>query len=64
LHHFVAPGVKEAPLETELLIRADMLVGDSDAVLVRSLSPFLGIDVSSILTLQRRRPIQSDAGKK
>jgi DDE superfamily endonuclease len=34
LHHFVAPGVKEAPLETELLIQADKLVGGSDAVLV------------------------------
>ena len=29
LHHFVAAGVwKEAPLETELLIQADKLVGD------------------------------------
>ena len=35
LHHFVAAGVwKEAPLETELLIQADKLVGGSDAVLV------------------------------
>ena len=34
LHHFVAAGVwKEAPLETELLIQADKLVGGSDAVL-------------------------------
>ena len=33
--HFVAAGVwKEAPLETELLIQADKLVGGSDAVLV------------------------------
>ena len=35
LHHFVAAGVwKEAPLETELLIQADKLVGGSDAALV------------------------------
>ncbi len=35
LHHFVAAGVwDEAPLETELLIQADRLVGGSDAVLV------------------------------
>src|SRR6478752_287013 len=35
LHHFVAAGVWDAaPLETELLIQADRLVGDSDAVLV------------------------------
>ncbi len=35
LHHFVAAGVWNAgPLETELLIQADRLVGGSDAVLV------------------------------
>jgi SRSO17 transposase len=35
LHHFVAGGVWDAaPLETELLIQADQLVGGSDAVLV------------------------------
>src|SRR3954452_9101172 len=35
LHHFVAAGVWDAaPLEAELLIRADRLVGGSDAVLV------------------------------
>ena len=35
LHHFVAAGVWDAaPLETELLIQADRLVGGSDAVLV------------------------------
>ncbi len=35
LHHFVAAGVWDAaPLETELLIQADGLVGASDAVLV------------------------------
>src|SRR5215471_9359875 len=35
LHHFVAAGVwNVAPLETELLIQADKLVGGSDAVLV------------------------------
>src|SRR6266699_1059341 len=35
LHHFVAAGVWDsAPLETELLIQADRLVGSSDAVLV------------------------------
>ena len=34
LHHFVAAGVWDAaPLETELLIQADRLVGGSDAVL-------------------------------
>jgi SRSO17 transposase len=35
LHHFVAAGVWDAaPLETELLVQADKLVGDSDAVMV------------------------------
>ena len=35
LHHFVSAGIWEAaPLETELLIQADRLVGGSDAVLV------------------------------
>jgi SRSO17 transposase len=35
LHHFVAAGVWDpAPLETELLIQADKLVGGSDAVVV------------------------------
>src|SRR5437867_12118093 len=35
LHHFVAAGVWDlAPLERELLIQADRLVGGSDAVLV------------------------------
>ncbi len=35
LHHFVSAGVwNAAPLETELLIQADRLVGGSDAVLV------------------------------
>jgi SRSO17 transposase len=35
LHHFVAAAVWDAlPLETELLVQADMLVGGSDAVLV------------------------------
>jgi SRSO17 transposase len=35
LHHFVAAGVWEAaPLEAELLVQADKLIGGSDAVLV------------------------------
>ena len=35
LHHFIAAGVwDEAPLETELLVQADRLVGGNDAVLV------------------------------
>src|ERR1700738_5654388 len=35
LHHFIADGVWDAaPLETELLIQADRLVGGNDAVLV------------------------------
>src|ERR1700755_679828 len=35
LHHFIAAGVwTAAPLETELLVQADRLVGGSDAVLV------------------------------
>src|ERR687888_476934 len=35
LHHFIAAGVwNAAPLETELLVQADRLVGGSDAVLV------------------------------
>jgi SRSO17 transposase len=35
LHHFIAAGIWDAtPLETELLVQADRLVGGSDAVLV------------------------------
>jgi SRSO17 transposase len=35
LHHFIADGVWDAaPLERELLIQAERLVGDKDAVLV------------------------------
>src|SRR5213594_1781946 len=35
LHHFIAAGVWDAtPLETELLVQADKLVGGTDAVLV------------------------------
>src|SRR6478735_5423367 len=35
LHHFIASGVWDAwPVETELLVQADRLVGSSDAVLV------------------------------
>ncbi len=35
LHHFIADGVWDAsPLETELLVQADRLVGGNDAVLV------------------------------
>ena len=35
LHHFVAAGVWDAaPLENELLVQADKLVGGSDAVMV------------------------------
>jgi len=35
LHHFIAAGVWDAgPLETELLVQADKLVGGSDAVLL------------------------------
>jgi hypothetical protein len=35
LHHFIAAGVWDAgPVETELLVQADKLVGGSDAVLV------------------------------
>jgi hypothetical protein len=35
LHHFVAAGVWDAaPLEKELLVQADKLVGGSDAVLI------------------------------
>src|SRR5260370_6136735 len=35
LHHFVAAGVWDAtPLENELLIQADRLIGGNDAVLV------------------------------
>jgi SRSO17 transposase len=35
LHHFIAAGVWDAtPLETELLVQADRLVGGNDAVLV------------------------------
>src|SRR4051812_10549024 len=35
LHHFIVAGVWNAsPVETELLVQADRLVGDRDAVLV------------------------------
>src|ERR1700680_1425398 len=35
LHHFIAAGVWDAaPVESELLVQADRLVGGSDAVLV------------------------------
>jgi SRSO17 transposase len=35
LHHFIADGVWDAaPLEAELLVQADLLVGGKDAVLV------------------------------
>ena len=35
LHHFIADGLWDAaPLESELLVQADRLVGGSDAVLV------------------------------
>ena len=35
LHHFIASGVWDAgPVETELLVQADKLVGGGDAVLV------------------------------
>ena len=35
LHHFIADGVWDAaPVETELLVQADRLIGGSDAVLV------------------------------
>src|SRR5437764_14862452 len=35
LHHFIAAGIWDAaPVETELLVQADRLVGGSDAVLV------------------------------
>src|SRR5262249_4994892 len=35
LHHFISAGVWDAtPVETELLVQADRLVGGSDAVLV------------------------------
>src|SRR5712675_1342617 len=35
LHHFIADGVWDAaPVETELLVKADRLIGSSDAVLV------------------------------
>src|SRR6476661_7945684 len=35
LHHFIAGGIWDGgPLETELLVKADKLVGGSDAVLV------------------------------
>src|SRR5689334_8960389 len=35
LHHFIAAGIWDArPVETELLVQADKLVGGNDAVLV------------------------------
>ena len=35
LHHFIAAGIWDAaPVETELLVQADRLVGGNDAVLV------------------------------
>jgi SRSO17 transposase len=50
LHHFVAAGVWDAaPLETELPVQADHLVGGSDAVLVidDTAVPILATSVAS-----------------
>src|SRR3979409_2720419 len=40
LHHFIAAGVWDAaPVETELLVQADRLLGGSDAALVIEATP-------------------------
>ena len=46
LHHFIAAGVWDAePVETELLVQADKLVGRSDAVLVIDDTAIPGVPV-------------------
>ena len=64
LHHFVADGVWDAaPLETELLIQADRLVGGKDAVLVidDTAMPKKGdarlVSLRNMHRLSARRPI-------
>src|SRR5262249_52400643 len=45
LHHFIAAGVWDAtPVETELLIQADRLVGGDDAVLVIDDIPLISVE--------------------
>src|SRR5215471_17209453 len=42
LHHFIAAGVWDAtPVETELLVQADRLVGDSDADIETAFATFV-----------------------
>ena len=64
LHHFIAAGVWDAaPVETELLVRADRLVGGSDAVLViddtaipKKGTHSVGVAPQYALTFYRWRP--------
>src|SRR5262245_16729275 len=56
LHHFIAAGVWDAtPVETELLVQADRLVGGSDAVLVIELGRWLKPFVDRLGHKARRR---------
>jgi SRSO17 transposase len=57
LHHFIAAGVWDAtPVETELLVQADRLVGGSDAVLVidDTAIPRVRIQWASLRNMLRR----------
>ena len=64
LHHFIAAGVWDAtPVETELLVQADRLVGGSDAVLViddtaipKKGTHSVGVAPQYALTFYRWRP--------
>jgi hypothetical protein len=58
LHHFIADGVWDAaPLEAELLVQADRLVGGKDAVLVidDELSPSIAQTIGVRQSLSRYR---------
>jgi hypothetical protein len=64
LHHFVAAGVWDAaPLEKELLVQADKLVGGSDAVLVidDTAVPKKGIRSVSLGNMPQRLASRLDA---
>src|SRR5438874_5813630 len=64
LHHFIAAGVWDAtPVETELLVQADRIVGGSDAVLViddtaipKKGAHSVGVAPQYALTFYRWRP--------
>jgi len=62
LHHFIADGVWDAvPLESELLVQADRLVGGKDAVLVidntATRRAIVRLSLRNMPRLSARRPI-------